>query len=451
MPPNILFIMTDQQRFDTIAALGHPRVRTPNLDRLNAAGNNTLTNGIAGLTDTSDLDARGLETELVGNITPKWRVSFNVAKQETVVSDSAKLTKLVADAVYANRMKLNLLGIDQGPARPERQTAATRFTSNVGNPLAAALARDSAVSPEPRKWRANFTSTYDLRGFENPILMAMSVGTSVRWQGKVAIGAPFLTGQALKEKIVATNKLCTGTSHIADNDPVMQSQFPDLPRPFYGREELAGDVWASYRRKIFQDRRLAPAAQRAQRVGQRQRHPRHRQPGWQHRRHLHPQRNALAPLEHVFVLPMVRDLRRTLWLALAPTAPACLPFAFRPMRLPDLAPAPTDRHRSAPAVTPGHPPVCGDPGRGFCTPPTRAGQEPGRGETPPPSGSGSFSTDCPRLVAALHRERILDPDDRAVLHPPHVRQAVPPARTAAKFVRSPRGRTFWCAYDPEPE
>ena len=33
-PPNILFVMTDQQRFDTIAALGHPHVRTPNLDRL---------------------------------------------------------------------------------------------------------------------------------------------------------------------------------------------------------------------------------------------------------------------------------------------------------------------------------------------------------------------------------------------------------------------------------
>ncbi len=38
MPPNILFIMTDQQRFDTIAALGHPHVQTPNLDRLAARG-----------------------------------------------------------------------------------------------------------------------------------------------------------------------------------------------------------------------------------------------------------------------------------------------------------------------------------------------------------------------------------------------------------------------------
>ncbi len=32
--PNVLWICTDQQRYDTIGALGNPHVRTPNLDRL---------------------------------------------------------------------------------------------------------------------------------------------------------------------------------------------------------------------------------------------------------------------------------------------------------------------------------------------------------------------------------------------------------------------------------
>ena len=36
--PNVLFVMTDQQRFDTIAALGASHARTPNLDRLVARG-----------------------------------------------------------------------------------------------------------------------------------------------------------------------------------------------------------------------------------------------------------------------------------------------------------------------------------------------------------------------------------------------------------------------------
>jgi choline-sulfatase len=34
MKPNVLFLMTDQQRFDTIAALGNSKILTPNLDRL---------------------------------------------------------------------------------------------------------------------------------------------------------------------------------------------------------------------------------------------------------------------------------------------------------------------------------------------------------------------------------------------------------------------------------
>ena len=36
--PNILWICTDQQRYDTIGALGNPHVSTPNIDRLVAEG-----------------------------------------------------------------------------------------------------------------------------------------------------------------------------------------------------------------------------------------------------------------------------------------------------------------------------------------------------------------------------------------------------------------------------
>lgn len=32
--PNFLFIFSDDQRYDLIGALGHPEVKTPNLDRL---------------------------------------------------------------------------------------------------------------------------------------------------------------------------------------------------------------------------------------------------------------------------------------------------------------------------------------------------------------------------------------------------------------------------------
>src|SRR5215831_9804436 len=36
--PNILFILSDDQRFDALGCLGHPFLKTPNLDRLAAQG-----------------------------------------------------------------------------------------------------------------------------------------------------------------------------------------------------------------------------------------------------------------------------------------------------------------------------------------------------------------------------------------------------------------------------
>src|SRR5438552_17217215 len=44
--PDILFIMTDQQRFDTIAALGNSDIYTPNMDRL-VRGGITFSNAYA--------------------------------------------------------------------------------------------------------------------------------------------------------------------------------------------------------------------------------------------------------------------------------------------------------------------------------------------------------------------------------------------------------------------
>ncbi len=36
--PNVLFVITDDQRWDTVGALGNSEVKTPNLDRLARRG-----------------------------------------------------------------------------------------------------------------------------------------------------------------------------------------------------------------------------------------------------------------------------------------------------------------------------------------------------------------------------------------------------------------------------
>ena len=37
-PVNVLFLMTDQQKFDVLGCMGNPLVKTPNLDRLASQG-----------------------------------------------------------------------------------------------------------------------------------------------------------------------------------------------------------------------------------------------------------------------------------------------------------------------------------------------------------------------------------------------------------------------------
>jgi len=220
---------------------------------LKLTGGNFTKTPITNLTDTSDLSARGLESEIVGNITRNWRVSLNVAKTETVVSNSVPVTIEVADYLYKKLVEKNLLGIKSRPDINEITTVDGRYALDVGTRLAGTLARDGTVSAEQRKWRVNLVTTYDLRNFSNSFLKRLSVGTGIRWQDKAAVGNPFLTGDRLKQKIVETNPKYTSVSQIATNDPVLDTQFPDLEHPFYAPADFAGDIWVSYRRKIFKN------------------------------------------------------------------------------------------------------------------------------------------------------------------------------------------------------
>lgn len=46
--PNIVFLLTDDQRHDTVAALGNPIVQTPNMDSLVRGGVSFINNSIMG-------------------------------------------------------------------------------------------------------------------------------------------------------------------------------------------------------------------------------------------------------------------------------------------------------------------------------------------------------------------------------------------------------------------
>ncbi len=205
---------------------------------------------LRGITDTVDYSASGTEIELVYNPTKKWRILANVAKQETVQSNSYPIAQefiarmlpiwnsTLTDPVSGVTLKMTDLPRANwpegtGPANPNPQmgTYGAYLEQFVFVPLATALATDGTASAEQRKWRANLVSNYSF-GSDSVFgsrLQGWSVGGGLRWQDKLGIGYP-------------TTRNPDGTVNI------------DIKRPFYAPQETTVDAWVGYERKLWQKR-----------------------------------------------------------------------------------------------------------------------------------------------------------------------------------------------------
>lgn len=172
---------------------------------------------------TAAVKAEGFEIDFVTNPTPNWRLMFNVAKQETVQSDSAPLAKELADTIVANIQSSGLADLRVSPTFGANETVYGEFNRLALVPLNGILAKDGTTSLEQRKWRANFVTNYRFTG--DSIFKGFSVGGAVRWQDKVGIGY--------------------GQLYSVDSGII-----PDLNNPFFAPSQWNGDVWVSYRRKL---------------------------------------------------------------------------------------------------------------------------------------------------------------------------------------------------------
>lgn len=110
--PNILWICTDQQRFDTIRSLGNPHVHTPNLDRL-AADGMAFTRAYC----TSPICTPSRASFLTGRYPRTTRARWNGNSE--FPADEVLITRLLADAGYDCGLvgKLHLAGA-QGRTEP---------------------------------------------------------------------------------------------------------------------------------------------------------------------------------------------------------------------------------------------------------------------------------------------------------------------------------------------
>ena len=119
------------------------------------------------------------------------------------------------------------------------QSPAQNFAGNVDAPMAVFRAQIGRPRPQVREYSAKFNTRYNLSGIsENRILKNMTVGGSLRWSSKGAIGfygKGYAPGMDLT---LAANK-------ILQLDP---------DRPIYSGTDTNVDMFVTYRMKMFADR-----------------------------------------------------------------------------------------------------------------------------------------------------------------------------------------------------
>jgi outer membrane receptor protein involved in Fe transport len=198
-----------------------------------------------GVTDTSDLVAKGGELEVMFRPTRGLSFIMNVSKQESVRSNTGEATRILllemptasgeplAVEWLSDWARLPLNATIAGGTRyltDELDTGVLRnaFARSVLSKYYTAKAADGTAVSELRKWRANFVGSYQ---FQNGRLKGFGVGAGVRWLDKVGIGYPLVTADVPGS---------TQTIRISD-----------VQHPFYGPTETRYDAWVSYQTKIF--------------------------------------------------------------------------------------------------------------------------------------------------------------------------------------------------------
>jgi hypothetical protein len=177
--------------------------------------------------DTVDVEARGFEAQLILNPTREWRVSLNVAKQETVLDN---ISPFLTDW-WATKWGpfLDTYG-DQDFSNPvsedANQSVADRLAVEKFEFLKEKF-QEGRPNVEVRPWRFNLVTRYQ---FSEGILDGFATGGAYRWQKAGAIGYP----------------------SVEISEGGESALVPDIENAIRGDSESNMDLFFSYRRNIFE-------------------------------------------------------------------------------------------------------------------------------------------------------------------------------------------------------
>ncbi|MEX0331885.1 MAG: TonB-dependent receptor plug domain-containing protein [Puniceicoccaceae bacterium] len=207
-----------------------------NLVGIDGTGNVATNRRDLNWADTEDVTAEGFEVELTYNPTRSWRISLNVAQQETVTSNySPRLAALLEltdpwlNSATGSIKDLRFFpNYDNDPI--QWMTGPFVDTNEIGersellvyDEYRNAVAQQGKVSAEQREWRVNLITNYN---FRDGRLKGFGIGGALRWQDGAVIGYPteLIDGQFIS----------------------------DIDNPHVAPSETTVDAWIRYRTKIF--------------------------------------------------------------------------------------------------------------------------------------------------------------------------------------------------------
>ncbi len=209
----------------------------------------TYTNPGGSITDTDNIQAKGLEFEMTYNPFSGLRLTANVAKQEAARTNIAPAMKRLYALMNPYYQKYGLYprggqSLANYPVHEPMTSASPAWLdrnsewwrTNVAESYAAILDTENTSAPEIRKWRANLIANYTFA--RNSKMRGWSVGSAVRWEDKAIIG--YMAGYRAIPAGAAP-----GTLPAVFTDP---NGIITAPSTTYV------DGWFGYQRKVYNDK-----------------------------------------------------------------------------------------------------------------------------------------------------------------------------------------------------
>ena len=180
------------------------------------------TQSAGGVSDTQDIQAKGFEWELTMNPTRAWRVSFNFADTDTILSNIGPRMSLLFNGTWLPHLaQFGDLDFNDPIGMVDGQTLRERVNADVLEFLEQ-KAQEGKPTLEQRQYRMNFVTNYR---FQEGLLQGFSAGGAARWQSNNSVGFPLIPSE--------------------DNIVI-----PDIDNPWLNEELWNFDLTFAYRKRI---------------------------------------------------------------------------------------------------------------------------------------------------------------------------------------------------------